>query len=64
MRRASIIAAIALFEKAARARAGVTGQVSAPAGYEGEWLRKDLQGCDPFDHPHGAGYNPPPCPAL
>jgi hypothetical protein len=40
------------------------GPVSAPAGYEGEWLRKDLQGCDPFDHPHRAGYNPPPRPAL
>jgi hypothetical protein len=40
------------------------GQVSAPAGYEGEWLRSDLQGCDPFAHPKMTGYKPPPCPAL
>jgi hypothetical protein len=40
------------------------GEVSAPAGYEGEWFRSDLQGCDPFGHQQPAGYTPAACPAL
>ena len=39
-------------------------QVSAPAGYGGEWFRNDLEGCDPFGYPQTPGYKPPPCPAL
>lgn len=39
-------------------------QVSAPAGYEGEWFRSDLEGCDPFANAQTPGYQPAPCPAL